>query len=88
MVDNQIEQVLSCQCKPTFVYSSKSSYRNHFHSQHHRIYEFEKQVKENNIKLEMNRIEIEKLKRECNVWKDKYLELDLRVSFHNNDFLS
>ena len=71
---NQLQHVLSCHCRPDYVYSSRQTFNKHFHTQHHQLYELVEQRKQDKIQLEQCRIRIQYLEKVCLIWKEKYFQ--------------
>jgi hypothetical protein len=84
----EIQTLFVCMCNPDFRYSSKTSFQSHYKSNRHILYENKNKQIENSKKIHNLEIDIAKLKRECKIWKEKYLELSLRVETDDVDFLS
>lgn len=84
---NKIIQVYHCKCNPTFNYRTKSTYRQHFQSKRHKIYDQNINKVEDRLRIQQLETENKRLLSEIKLWKEKYLELDLART-KEIDFLS
>lgn len=73
-----LQTVFECPCKENFKWSSKATYIQHMKSQKHILYTKKDEEKTIRKRLQDLDIELCKTKRECQVWKQKYLELSLK----------
>lgn len=86
-MSSSLQCVYECPCRNGFKYVSKQTYKKHFESQRH--YLFEKNKNEINIRKELQDLQIEyqKVKRECKIWKQKYLEISLKFESDTQLFI-
>lgn len=76
-MNTSIIQVYQCECNPGKNYKTKQTYQKHFQSKKHCIYQ-EHQNKVNHVKrIQFLEIELQKITRERDIWKDKYFEMNL-----------
>lgn len=73
-----LQVIYECPCREGFRYTSKATYVQHKKSQRHLLYTKNDDEKTIRKILQDMEIETSKLKRECQVWKQKYLELSLK----------
>ncbi len=72
-----LQVIYECPCREGFRYTSKTTFVQHKKSQRHLLYTKNDDEKTIRKRLQDLEIEFSKLKRECHVWKQKYLELSL-----------
>ena len=74
----EIVQVYECGCHPGYHYSTKNTFNSHKKTMRHQVYINQEEKLHARKKIHNLEIEVAKLKRECMVWKEKYLELSLK----------
>jgi len=78
-----IQEVLECKCNPGKTYTSHATFRRHFLSQRHALYQHDQNKIDLHKRLQEARVELEKKTRECEIWKQKYFDEVLQNDFHD-----
>ena len=81
-----LQTIYECPCREGFRYSSKGTYIQHKKSQRHLLYTKNDDEKTIRKRLQDLEIELSKTKRECQVWKQKYLEMSLKYESESQLF--
>ena len=74
----ELEIRRECACNPGKIYANNTTFHKHYQSIRHESYTRDQErsnIYKRNQEME---IEVEKIKRECALWKQKYLELSLK----------
>lgn len=73
-------QVYHCDCNPGKNYKTKQTYQKHFQSKKHCLHEEHRNKVENAKRIQFLEVELKKVTRERDIWRDKYFEMDLLPS--------
>jgi hypothetical protein len=79
---DSIVEIYHCDCNPNKHYKTKQTFKKHFDTKKHQL--FEKQSNQINYarKVQQLEIELKKITKERDIWKEKYMEihvLDLKL---------
>jgi predicted RNase H-like nuclease (RuvC/YqgF family) len=74
-----IQTRLECPCFPGKTYASRSTFQKHFQSKRHENHRLNSNKTDLHRRYQELEIELRKTRQECQVWKEKYLELRLRT---------
>jgi hypothetical protein len=76
-MNTSLIQVYQCDCNPGKHYKTKQTYQKHFQSKKHCLFE-EHNNKVGHVKrIQSLEVELQKVTRERDIWKDKFFEIDL-----------
>jgi hypothetical protein len=81
-----LQTVFECPCRQGFRYSSKASFNQHKKSQRHVFFTKNDDDKTLRKRLQDLEIELSMKKKECQVWKQKFLELSLKYESESQIF--
>ena len=79
-MNTDLIQVYHCDCNPGKNYKTKQTYQKHFLSKKHCLYEGHKNKVGNVKRIQFLEVELKKVIRERDIWRDKYFEMDLLQS--------
>lgn len=74
-----IETRFECPCLPGKTYASRSTFQRHFRSKRHENHDLNSNKTDFHRRYQEMETELRRTRQECQVWKEKYLELSLRT---------
>lgn len=74
-MEKQLIEIFECDCKPSFVWKTKNTFRNHFKSKRHQNYVSNIQETDHRKTIVDLQNKISQLKIENGIWKNKCIEL-------------
>jgi len=74
----ELQTIYQCDCNPGKIYSSRQSFQKHVTSKRHQIFTQTKNRTDLYKRLQDIEVELLKKSRECDIWKHKYLDLELQ----------
>lgn len=82
----ELETIYECECNPGKKYSSRQTFQKHVSCQRHQMFAQQKTRIDLHKRLQDIEIELLKKSRECDVWKQKYMELLLQHEKEESSF--
>jgi len=73
-MESRMERVFQCDCYPGKTYRSGATFRQHYQSRRHELFQQNKKKTDMHRRLQVTEIELVKKTRECEIWKQKYFD--------------
>uniref|UniRef100_A0A6C0K4F6 Uncharacterized protein n=1 Tax=viral metagenome TaxID=1070528 RepID=A0A6C0K4F6_9ZZZZ len=82
----EIQTLYQCDCNPGKRYSSRQTFQHHVSSKRHQLFTQNKNKSDLYKRLQDTEIELVKARKECEVWKHKYLDMMLEKEEEEKSF--